>query len=296
MDAIRRFLFEDLDIRGALVILGNTWHELQADRDLPAAANALLGELAAVTALIAGNLKTPGRITFQLQGHGLVSLLYVDCDERLRLRGMARLRAEQGAASPAPTFRTEAAAGGTISFPPAPTFDDLLGDGQLVLTLDSHTGTPYQSIVPLDGDSLGAVFAHYLSQSEQQPAWLLLGADENFAAGLFLQKLPNADSRDPDGWNRLLHLASTLTASELAAPVTNLLMRVFPEENIRLFDPRPVSYHCPRDEEKVLAMLKSLGRAEIEAALAAEGSIAVDDEICRQNYRYGPEILSRLFG
>ncbi|MFN4148364.1 MAG: Hsp33 family molecular chaperone HslO [Rhodocyclaceae bacterium] len=296
MDVVRSFLFEDLDIRGALVTLGNTWHELQADRDLPPVVNGLLGELAAVTALIAGNLKTPGRITFQLQGNGLVSLLYVDCDEQLRLRGMARLRADSGAVPPAPTFRSEVAPGGTFSFPPAPTFNELLGDGQLVLTLDPHTGAPYQSIVPLSGDHLGAVFAHYLAQSEQQPAWLLLGADENFAAGLFLQKLPNADRRDPDGWNRLLHLASTLSASELAAPVANLLMRVFPEENIRLFDPRPVSYHCPRDEEKVLAMLKSLGRAEIEATLAAAGSIAVEDEICRQSYRYGPEILSRLFG
>lgn len=278
MDAVRSFLFEELDVRGAVVALGNVWHELQADRDLPPAVNVLLGELAAVTALIAGNLKAPGRITFQLQGHGLVSLLYVDCDEQLRLRGMARLRADQGAV------------------PPAPSFDELLGDGQLVLTLDTHAGAPYQSIVPLAGDSLGAVFTHYLAQSEQQPAWLLLGANADFAAGLFLQKLPHADRRDPDGWNRIRQLAATLTADELAAPVANLLMRVFPEENIRLFDPRPVSYHCPRDEDKVLAMLKKLGRAEIEATLAAEGSIAIEDEICRQNYRYGPEILSRLFG
>lgn len=278
MDAIRRFLFEDLDIRGALVALGNTWHELQAARDLPPGVNTLLGEFAAVTALIAGNLKTPGRITFQLQGHGLVSLLYVDCDAQLRLRGMARLRADLGAV------------------PPAPTFNELFGDGHLVLTLDIHTAKSYQSIVPLVGNGLAGVFAHYLAQSEQQPTWLMLGADENIAAGLFLQKLPNADNRDPDGWNRICNLASTLKADELAAPLANLLMRVFPEENIRLFDPRPVRYHCPRDEEKVLAMLKSLGRSEIEATLAAEGSIAVEDEICRQHYRYGPEILSRLFG
>lgn len=277
MDAVRSFLFEDLDVRGALVALGNVWHELQAGRDLPPPVAAVLGELAAVTALIAANLKAPGRITFQLQGHGLVSLLYVDCDERLRLRGMARLRADFGAV------------------PSAPTFDELLGDGQLVLTLDTHTGAPYQSIVPLVGATLSEVFAHYLAQSEQQPAWLMLNAAENFAGGLFLQKLPGADSRDADGWNRICHLASSLDANELATPVANLLMRVFPEEDIRLFDPRPVRYHCPRDEDKVLAMLKNLGRAEIEATLAAQGSIAIEDEICRQNYRYGPEILSRLF-
>ncbi|MEI6987649.1 MAG: Hsp33 family molecular chaperone HslO, partial [Rhodospirillaceae bacterium] len=156
-------------------------------------------------------------------------------------------------------------------------------------------GEPYQSVVPLVGTSLAAAFEHYLVQSEQQPARLFLSATDKFAGGLFLQKLPDADSKDPDGWNRIEHLAATLKPAELAEPAANLLMRLFPDENIRLFDPRPVSYHCPKDEEKVLTMLKSLGRAEVESALAEQGEIAIDDDICRQRYRYGPEIIARLF-
>jgi molecular chaperone Hsp33 len=288
MDSVRRFLFEDLDIRGALVALGNTWHEMSAGRDLPPAINALLGELAAVTALIAGNLKTPGRITFQLQGHGLVSLLLVDCDEQLRLRGTVRHKLTASAVQISRGVPADAV-------PPAPTFNELLGDGQLILTLHTNIGDPWQSIVPLVGDSLTEVFEHYLVQSEQQPAKLFLAASDNFAGGLFLQKLPDADHKDADGWNRLLHLAATLRPAELATPVANLLMHLFPEENIRLFDPRPVRYHCPRDEQKVLAMLKSLGRAEIEAALAEQGEIAVEDDICRQHYRFGHDIVPRLF-
>jgi molecular chaperone Hsp33 len=276
IDSVRRFLFEALDVRGAVVTLGNAWHEMHAGRDDPSAVAALLGELAAVTALIAGNLKMPGRLTFQLQGHGLVSLLMVDCDEQLRLRGTARLREN-------------------AAVPPAPTFTELLGDGQLVLTLQTGFGDPYQSIVPLAGDSLTEVFAHYLEQSEQQPAFLRLTASEDFAGGLFLQKLPDADAKDADGWNRLTQLAATLKPHELAGPVTGLLTNLFPEEDIRLFDPRPVRYHCPRDEQKVLAMLKSLGRAEVEAALAELGEIAVEDDICRQNYRFGPDIVQKLF-
>ncbi len=274
MDSVRRFLFEDLDIRGAVVSLGNAWYEMHAGRDDPPAIDALLGELAAVTALIAGNLKTPGRLSFQLQGHGPVSLLFTDCDEQLRLRGTVRHA-------------------GTV--PPAPTFANLVGDGQLVLTLQTNVGNPYQSIVPLVGDSLSAVFEHYLVQSEQQPARLFLTADADFAGGLFLQKLPGADARDADGWNRIEHLAATLKPAELADPAANLLMRLFPEENIRLYDPRPVRYHCPKDEEKVLAMLKSLGREEIEAALAEQGEIHIEDDICRHSYRYGADIVPRLF-
>jgi len=274
MDSVRRFLFEALDIRGAVVTLGNAWHEMQAGRNDPPGIATLLGEMAAITALIAGNLKTPGRLTFQLQGKGLVSLLLVDCDEQLRLRGTARY---------------------ANAVLPAPTFQELLGDGQLVLTLHTSAGDPYQSIVPLVGDSVTAVFEHYLAQSEQQPAKLFLTASEDFAGGLFLQKLPDADVKDPDGWNRINHLTATLKPAELRQPVANLLMQVFPEEDMRLFEPRPVHYHCPRDEEKVLAMLKQLGREEIEATLAELGEIAVEDDICRQHYRYGPELVAKLF-
>lgn len=276
MDVVRRFLFEQLDIRGAVVSLGNAWHEMHAGRDDPPAVTALLGELAAITALIAGNLKTPGRLTFQLQGHGLVSLLLVDCDEQLRLRGTARLGAD-------------------AAVPPAPTFRELLGDGQLVLTLQTRFGDPYQSIVPLVGENLAEVFEHYLVQSEQQPARLFLTATGDFAGGLFLQKLPDADTKDPDGWNRIGHLSATLKPTELIQPVANLLMQLFPEEDIRIFDPCPVRYHCPRDEAKVMAMLQSLGRAEVEATLAEQGEIAIEDDICRQHYRYGPEIVAKLF-
>jgi molecular chaperone Hsp33 len=275
MDSVERFLFEDLDIRGALVRLGPAWRQMHGGRGYADAARDLLGELAAVAALIGSNLKAAGRLTFHLRGQGPVRLLVVDCDERLRLRGLAKAPADLAAAPLA----------------------ELLGDGRLALTLDAQGARqPYQSIVPIDGASIASVFEHYLRQSEQAPTRLWLAADAAHACGLFLQKLPDADRRDPDGWNRLQVLAATVEAAELALPAEALLTRLFPDEDIRLFAPRPVSYHCPRDEAKVLAMLLSLGRAELEATLAEQGEIVINDDICRQEYRFGAEILDELFG
>ena len=278
MDTVHRFLFDDLDIRGALVQLGPAWHELQAVRDYEPPVRRLLGELAAVTAIIGCNLKQPGRLSFHLRGEGAVRLLVMECDEQLRLRGLAKVA---DAVSPAPTFGVH----------------ELLGAGQLVLTLQNNAATehPYQSYVPLEGDSLAAIFEHYLAQSEQAPARLLLSVDEHHACALLLQKLPDADKRDADGWNRIQHLAATLQPGELALPPETLLTRVFPEETLRLFDPLPVSYHCPRDEEKVIDMLRSLGRDEVEAALADTGAISIHDDICNHEYRFGREVLQRLF-
>jgi molecular chaperone Hsp33 len=108
-----------------------------------------------VTTLIASNLKHPGRMTFQLRGEGPIRLLVLDCDQQLRLRGMARSQ-EAVAEAPVPV---------------------LLGDGQLGMTLDAPgLRQPYQSLVPLDGDSIAAIFEHYLEHSEQLPARLFLAA------------------------------------------------------------------------------------------------------------------------
>ena len=87
---VRSFLFEQLDIRGAWVQLGTDWREMIAGRQYAEPVLELLGQLAVVTTLVTANLKQAGRLTFQLRGDGAVSLLVMDCDEQLRLRGMAR--------------------------------------------------------------------------------------------------------------------------------------------------------------------------------------------------------------
>lgn len=275
MDLIQRFLFEDLDVRGALVQLGPVWRQIQRNRDYPDAVRSLLGEMAAVTAIIAGNLKTPGRITFQLSGHGAVSLLVIDCSETLNLRGFAK--------SEGPIV------GNSIS--------ELLGDGRLLLSLDVEgMQQPYQSYVPLEGETIASVFEHYLQQSEQAPAALFLAADGNNAAGLFLQKLPAADEKDADGWRRVHGLAQTITAGELLsleAPV--LLQRLFHEETLRVFEPKAVTHDFPLDREKISATLRALGRDEVESLLADHGEVVVSDDLSNHEYRFSADEARALF-
>lgn len=278
---VRSFLFEALDIRGAWVQLGGAWREMTAGRAYPDAAVALLGQLAAVTTLIAANLKQSGRLTFQLRGDGDVSMLVMDCDEQLRLRGMARTRTGMDSALDGPAGDLRA----------------LLGDGALTLTLDTaDMRHPYQSHVPLQGDALAAVFEHYLAQSEQLPTRLWLAADRETAAGLFLQALPGAAARDADGWNRVQILANTVRDDELLRlGAIKLIERLFPEEDVRVYDPRPVSYHCPYDLAKIYSMLRGVGRAECEAIIAEQGEIRVHDDICNHEYVLDAADVSALF-
>ena len=72
-NTVQRFLFDDLDIRGAVVRLDSVWKKLMTGRNYPAPVVELLGQLSATALLLADNLKQPGRLTIQLRGNGPVS-------------------------------------------------------------------------------------------------------------------------------------------------------------------------------------------------------------------------------
>jgi len=275
-DYVQRFLFENLDIRGRLVCLTGAWQRMLDGRGYPEDIVTLLGHTTALNVLLGANQKGAGRVTLQVQGTGPVKLLVADCTAELRIRGMAHYEAEEiGQESER----------------------ELLGDGRLSVTLeDVKSGKFYQSLVPLEGETLEQIFAHYLSQSEQLPAYLRLYADGGAAAGLLLEKLPGADTRDPDGWNRVTHFANTLTLEETRdAQPYNLLTRIFPEELMRVFRLYAVEYHCPYDEDKVKEMLRGLGREEVESILAEQGEVVIRNEMCNHEYRFDAEAIARLF-
>ncbi|HEU4353392.1 MAG TPA: Hsp33 family molecular chaperone HslO [Burkholderiales bacterium] len=275
-DYVQRFLFENLDIRGRLVCLTAAWQRMLDGRGYPEDIATLLGHTTALNVLLGANQKGSGRVTLQVQGSGPVKLLVADCTAELHIRGMASYEKD------VEKFTSERT---------------LLGDGRLSVTLeDVRSGQFYQSLVPLEGETLEEIFEHYLSQSEQTIAFLRLKADGGALCGLLLEKLPQADARDPDGWNRVTHLASTLTLDETRdVQPYDLLTRVFPEELMRVFRLYAVEYHCPYDEGKVKEMLRGLGRKEVEAILAEQGEVVIRNEMCNHEYRFDARAIAELF-
>jgi molecular chaperone Hsp33 len=273
---VQRFMLEALDIRGAVVRLDDVWQALQRDRDYPDEVAELLGQMCAVAAVVAGNLKQPGRLTFQIQGHGPVGLLVVDCSDTLNMRAMARADADTSGLSG---------------------LAELIGDGRLQLTLDAPSmREPYISLVPLQGENIAEVFEHYLQQSEQQPAALWLACSTDRAAALFLQKLPGADALDVDGWNRVHTLAATVTPGELLNLQPDILLsRLFAEESVFLFDARAVDHDWPRNPEKIAAMLRSIGEAEVRQMLDEHGEVAVRDDLSNHTYHFDATDVDALF-
>lgn len=286
----RRFTLDNLDIRGQVVRLTDVWRDMHDQRQYPANIRQFLGELACVAVLIGAGLKRSGRAALQIQRKRQVSdtgvetfsgpLAVLDCTEALGLRGMC-------AAAPSANLTRSAA-----------TFSEWVEDCTLAMTL-TYNGTTqvYQSIVPVSGLSVAECFEHYFDLSEQLPTHLWLAANETGAGALLLQKLPKADEKDADGWARVEQLAASVREAELITlPAEQLLARLFSEEDVRVYEAKPVTYACKRDAQKVEAMLRSLGRAEVEATLEALGVVEVKDDICNQVYRFDEVAIKRLFG
>nr|WP_017461452.1 Hsp33 family molecular chaperone HslO [Dyella ginsengisoli] len=270
-DVLHRFLLERAGVRGVLVRLGPAWREVAGRADYPASLRALLGQSLAASALLTGNIKLDGALSIELKSSGALRLLFSECTDQGRLRGLARW------SDPVPEPLALA---------------DLPGAVMAITIGSAERGQRYQGLVDLHQPDLARSLEAYFVQSEQLPARIVLAADGEHAVGLMLQRLPGEGGhdavQDEDAWSRIEHLTATLGADEmLATAPEQLLYRLYHEENVRLFEPRPLAFGCSCTRERVSAMLRALGREEVEAALAArDGEIEVICEFCAQRYTF----------
>jgi len=304
MSELHKFLFDGLAVRGALVRLTDSWQEVlarRAEKDpWPDPVRALVGQMCAAGVLMQSNIKFDGALVLQVSGDGPVKLAVAEVQPNLRFRGTATVTGEVPADA-----QLEAMV-------------NVHGQGQCAITLDPHDRKPgqqpYQGIVALHGDhreplqQLSQVLEHYMLQSEQLDTRLVLAADGQMAAGLLIQRLPVegegnlAGRRDEDligrheDFNRIAHLAATLTAQELLTlDADTVLRRLFWEEKLTRFEPRVPSFACRCSPERVRNMLRGLGREESESLIAERGVVEVGCEFCGRQYRYDAVDVGEMF-
>ena len=284
-DLIQRFLFDDTDIRGEVVSLGESYREILGNnRHLPESVQQLLGQFAAAVTLLSGTLKFDGLLTLQATGDGPLSLIMAECSHHKAVRAIARLD---------PEFKdTESLSGATLN--------QLLGRGVLAFIIDPDKGERYQGIVPVDGSSLSRCLEHYFTQSEQLPTRFWLSSDQSAATGLMLQALPQqvaSAEQNQDHWETAAQLADTVKDEELLQlDHSVLLYRLFNEEQVRMFEPEKIHFECSCSRQRSSNALVSLGRSEVEAMLAEQDLIRIDCQFCNQCYTFGLQDLSEIFG
>ena len=308
-DFVRTFRLDKAGVRGRQVRLGNAPNTVLVQHDYPAPVSHLLGELIALSTLLASTIKYDGVFTVQTRGDGPLSMTVADVTNAGTLRGYADFD---------PDAVTAALSGGEEGSVPR-----LLGAGHLAFTVDQGPDTErYQGIVALEGESLSECAHNYFRQSEQIATAIQLAAERVAGAwragALMLQHEPGGGGHDrplgrdslPDtpgagledqeaneDWRRAVILMSSVTPGELLDPALSsdaLLFRLFHEESVRVHPPRPLAFGCRCSRDRVENTLKALPQAEIKA-LNIDGRVVVTCQFCNKSESFGDIELDAIY-
>lgn len=271
-DSLQRFSFDNTNIRGELAHVNASYREVLKRHQYPTRIAKAVGELMAATALLSANLKFTGRLTLQIRLPGNISLLQAETSDKGQLRAIARY--EEG------TEESE------LSF----------DDGQMIITVEPEVGQRYQGITLIKGGNVAGALEDYFEQSEQLSSRFWLACDGQNAAGFMLQQMPSEQSDDPDAWDRLTHLASTIKEEELINLNNDVLLhRLYHEEQVRTYPASELSFFCTCSKDRIGNALHQLGKDELMQIIEEQGKISINCDFCKQAYSFDKEQVNELF-
>ncbi|WP_170334259.1 Hsp33 family molecular chaperone HslO [Ruegeria arenilitoris] len=305
-DTVLPFQLDVSDMRGRVARLDGVLDGILKQHDYPEKVEALVAEMALLTALIGQTISLRWKLSLQVQSKGPVRMIATDYYAPKQEGEPARIRAYA-------SFDRDRLTDG------AP-FDQV-GEGYFAIMIDQGKGSqPYQGITPLAGGSISACAEAYFAQSEQLPTRFSLsfgkstepGVGEHWrAGGVMLQHMPKAspfvassegegqiltaedlvDGEEGENWGRVNILLDTVEDLELIGPSvapTDLLVRLFHEEQPRVYDAQPVQFGCTCSEERVRQSLSIYSAKDIEKMTTPEGTVTADCQFCGAHYVLEP--------
>ena len=308
-DTVLPFQLDMSDVRGRVARLDGVLGNILKQHDYPLQVEALVAEMALLTALIGQTIKLRWKLSLQVQSDGPVRMIATDYYSPEKEGEPARIRAYA-------SFDAD-------RLTPGMPFDQV-GKGYFAVLIDQGPGTtPYQGITPLAGGSIMSCAEAYFAQSEQLPTRFSLsfgksreaGGQEHWrAGGMMLQVMPKAGMHvaseggsgeggllnasdlvvgdEEENWNRVNFHLDTVDDLELIGPSvtpTDLLVRLFHEEQPRVFDAQPVRFGCSCSEEKVRQSLSIYSARDIEKMTTDEGTVTADCQFCGAHYVLDPK-------
>lgn len=313
-DTVLPFQLDNSDIRGRVARLDGVLGGILRQHEYPPVVEALVAEMAVLTALIGQTIKLRWKLSLQVQSDGPVRMIATDYYGPQEDGQPARIRA----------YASYDAARLSDAEPFAQ-----VGEGYFAVMIDQGKGSvPYHGITPLAGGSLRACAEAYFAQSEQIPTRFSLSlgrsteanANERWrAGGIMLQHMPKAspfvapapdegsgegglllpDDVVPDGeegenWNRANILLDTVDDLELIGPSvapTDLLLRLYHEEGPRVYDAQAIRFGCTCSEDRVRQSLSIYSAKDIETMTTDDGRVTADCQFCGAHYDLDPVTL-----
>ncbi len=313
-DTVLPFQLDRADIRGRVARLDGVLDQVLNQHSYPPVIEALVAEMALLTALIGQSVKLRWKLSLQVRGKGAARLIATDYygpseeGQPARIRAYASYDKERLDLTAAPFSQ--------------------IGEGYFAVMIDQGEGmVPYQGFTPIAGGSLGACAETYFAQSEQLPTRFMLTFGQSQvpgsaarwrAGGVMLQHMPSiggtrevaaeagsgeggllthADilaGNEAENWTRANMLLETVEELEMIGPSvspTELLVRLFHEEGPRVYDAQPVQFGCSCSEDKVRQTMSIYSQKDIQKMTTDEGVVTADCQFCSAHYEMDPKTL-----
>ncbi|TAL27433.1 MAG: Hsp33 family molecular chaperone HslO [Alphaproteobacteria bacterium] len=296
-NVVQPFRLEKSNVRGRMVRLGSVLADMMRQHKYPPPVSALLSEVVTLCLLLSGMLKYEGIFTLQIKGNGPIRLLVADVTSRGEVRAYAGFDA--AAVKKAAKRKKDT----------AHNHYHLLGKkGYIAFTVDQGSvDDRYQGIVELKGSSIVDAVQHYFTQSEQIKTSFSLAVhpqDAQWRTGaIMIQQLPDENAAkggesNIEDWTRAVMLLSTCTDGEMLSPVlasADVLYRLFHEDGVRVYSPTHVRFKCRCSRPKVVSILRTIPRPELEDICEKEGHVSIKCEFCSEEYLFAKEQLDEVY-
>ena len=171
-------------------------------------------------------------------------------------------------------------------------------EGSLTVIKDLHMKEPYVGTVNLLGGEIAEDIAAYFVESEQIPTACALGVlidrDQSVkaAGGYLIQLMPGAGEDTIAKVEGGIMAAGNVSAILEKDPDPEAMLRaVLSDFEVKVLEQEPVEYRCGCSRDRIERALLSLGRDELSAILAEQGSCDLTCQFCDRVYHFsGPEL------
>lgn len=284
-DYIVRTLSKSGGIRILACCLPNLTQQVCALQQTAPTVSIAMGRGLAGGALMGALLKPEQRVALKFEGNGPLQKLIIEADSNGAVRGSAG----NPAADAEPLNGRWNVAG-------------ILGRaGFLTVSKDLGLGRePYRGMVQLRTSEIGDDLAYYLTDSEQVPSAVGLGAVLNEqghigqAGGFLVQALPMALDSEIDAV--MANIATLPPICELleTGGAEKLLEHLWGGLGYVVLEKHDLFFSCGCFREKVERALMSLGDAALNEMLSKDGKAEAKCEFCGQLYEFDRSDLEKL--
>lgn len=292
-DYLLRCISESGSIRAYIAITTNTVNEAYRRQSPASLSGIMLGRALTGAALLGGTVKMRERIALKFEGNGPLQKILTESD------GLGHIRGYVG--NPTVDF-TE---GDTV---PNQIKDSIGNAGLLSVTKDLGLKEPYTGTVHMVSGEIGEDIAYYLTDSEQIPSAVSVGAipaadgkTVEVAGGFLIQSIPQEggvtakDEANIEAITKIVEECDSTTTmlaqGKRPEEIAEILLAEVP---FKVLDRVPLHYACSCSKERIEQGLKTLHNDQIQELIDEGHPVVVNCEFCKEQYTLTSDELRAL--